>query len=56
MAKPEHALLTEFVFELLRKHGEELRKEVRPDFDERQQEYERMVENAEFIRDMENGK
>ncbi len=56
MDKPDHTLLVEFVFELLREHGEELRKEVRPDFDERQQEFERMVENAEFIRDMENGK
>ncbi len=56
MAKPDHVLLTEFVFDLLRKHGEELRKEVRPDFDEKQQEYERMVENAEFIRDLKEGR
>ena len=49
MSKPDHVMLTEFVFDLLRKHGEELRKEVRPDYEET--EYERMVNEAEYIRD-----
>ena len=46
MGKPDHNLLVEFVFELLKKHGEETLKA-------QQEERQRMVDNAEFIRDME---
>lgn len=46
MSKPDHTLLVEFVFELLKKHGEETLKA-------QQEERQRMVDNAEFIRDME---
>lgn len=44
MSKPDHQLLVDFVFELLKKHGEETLKA-------QQEERQRMVDNAEFVRE-----